>query len=403
MWRCRYPVNARSPTRIWPSVRMSALSPPRWIRSLMIPGRVSRCRCWHGSQSSTPMHSTSPTRNRLPTRSLSRTPRTTTWRRACAPVSPTSSSASASISVSAWPGFAPSAAKCRSPRSPLPATAATAATGLTASPGPILISSTVTRPSWRQVPHRPTRLPADASDPCPTIGRPSNRPLMLDIRGDREAPRPRTPRLDHPHDQALCGPKGAGDHPIQLGSHHADLRLRQLRHPEGLSQLLHPPRRDAQQVRRRHHGRQRPLRPAPALQQPLRVVAALPQLRHRQLDRPRTGVPLTPPVPVPGVHPLRGHLPVPGPAHLLDLGVHHPLRKALDHLPQKIRARRRESLLELHARNRHNVTCGHFALLRLSDNNSKDHEVAVSRQADTPVQNETVTTKQGPHTPLAWT
>ena len=35
--------------------------------------------------------------------------------------------------------------------------------------------------------------------------------LMLDMRGDREAPRPRTLRLDHPHDQALCGPKGAGD------------------------------------------------------------------------------------------------------------------------------------------------------------------------------------------------
>lgn len=34
---------------------------------------------------------------------------------------------------------------------------------------------------------------------------------MVDMRGDREAPGPRTLRLDHPHDQALCGPKGAGD------------------------------------------------------------------------------------------------------------------------------------------------------------------------------------------------
>jgi hypothetical protein len=34
---------------------------------------------------------------------------------------------------------------------------------------------------------------------------------MLDMQGDREAPRPRTLRLDHLHDQALCGPKGAGE------------------------------------------------------------------------------------------------------------------------------------------------------------------------------------------------
>ena len=38
----------------------------------MIPGRVSDCRWRHGSQSSTPTHSTSPTRKRLPTRSFSR-------------------------------------------------------------------------------------------------------------------------------------------------------------------------------------------------------------------------------------------------------------------------------------------------------------------------------------------
>jgi hypothetical protein len=194
-----------------------------------------------------------------------------------------------------------------------------------------------------------------------------------------------------------------GDHLIQLGGHDADLRLGQLRHPEGLGELLHPPRRDAQQVRRRDHGGQCPLGPPPPLQQPLRVVSAVPQLRHRQLDGPRAGVPVPPPVTIAGVHPLRGHLPVPGPAQLLDLGVHHPLRKALDHLPQQIRARRRESLLELRAGNRHNVTHGHFVLLRLSDANSKDHEVATSRHADTPVQDETVTTKQGPHTPLAWT
>src|SRR5262249_52103858 len=59
-------------------------------------------------------------------------------------------------------------------------------------------------------------------------------------------------------------------------------------------------------------------------------------------------------------------------------------REALDHLPQQIRARRLQRLLEPRARNRHNVTCGHFVLLRLVDSNSKDHEVAVSGHADTP-------------------
>jgi hypothetical protein len=40
---------------------------------------------------------------------------------------------------------------------------------------------------------------------------PAGRPHLVDMRGDREAPRPRTLRLDHPHDQALCGTKGARD------------------------------------------------------------------------------------------------------------------------------------------------------------------------------------------------
>jgi hypothetical protein len=40
--------------------------------------RRRRCRCRQGSHSSTPRHSTSPTRNPLPTNSLRRTPRATT-------------------------------------------------------------------------------------------------------------------------------------------------------------------------------------------------------------------------------------------------------------------------------------------------------------------------------------
>src|SRR5215831_15895051 len=120
---------------------MSAFRPPRCSMSLMMPGRVSSCRWLQGSQISTPRHSTSPTRNRLPIRSFSRTPRTTTWRRDWAPVRPTSSRTSASISVSALPGAGLSM-KWRSPTSPLPATAVTDSTGARASLGPMLIAST---------------------------------------------------------------------------------------------------------------------------------------------------------------------------------------------------------------------------------------------------------------------
>jgi len=77
------------------------------------------------------------------------------------------------------------------------------------------------------------------------------------------------------------------------------------------------------------------------------------------------GVLLPPPVPVAGVDPVRRDLPVPGVAADLDIRVHHPLGELPDHLPQHVRARRCQGLLELGAGNRHNVTYGHFALLRL--------------------------------------
>ena len=51
-------------------------------------------------------------------------------------------------------------------------------------------------------PRRP-QIPASPNDRA-------GHPILL-IGGDREAPRPRAPRLDHLHDQALCGPKGRGD------------------------------------------------------------------------------------------------------------------------------------------------------------------------------------------------
>ena len=77
------------------------------------------------------------------------------------------------------------------------------------------------------------------------------------------------------------------------------------------------------------------------------------------------GIPLAQPVTVAAVHPLGSDLPVAGVAAHLDIGVHHPLRKPLDHLPQQVRARRCQRLLELRAGNRRNVTCGRPGGLRM--------------------------------------
>ena len=151
---------------------------------------------------------------------------------------------------------------------------------------------------------------------------------------------------------------------VQLRCHRGHLRLGQAHDPEGGRQLLHPPGRDAQQVAGRDDRGQRPLGPPPVLQE-AREVRSLAQLGDRQLDRPGAGVPLAPPVPVAGVHPVRRDLPVPGVARDLDVGVHHPLGELPDHRTEQVRARRCQGLLELRAGNRHNVTCGHFALLRL--------------------------------------
>src|SRR6185437_11466822 len=74
-----------------------------------------------------------------------------------------------------------------------------------------------------------------------------------------------------------------------------------------------------------------------------------------------------------------------------DVGVHHPLGELPDHRAQHVRARRGQGLLELRAGNRHNVTCGHFALLRCSETTSKDREVAASHHGDTPHSGNSVT------------
>ena len=107
----------------------------------------------HGSQSSMPSHSTSPTRNRLPSSSLRSIPRVATFRRDSAAVSSmpfssaSASSASVAISVSSRSrsGWVPGPSKkFRSPLSPRPGTARTRGTGFgsTSGSGEMLISTT---------------------------------------------------------------------------------------------------------------------------------------------------------------------------------------------------------------------------------------------------------------------
>ena len=115
-------------------------------------------------------------------------------------------------------------------------------------------------------------------------------------------------------------------HPlVQLRGHLADLRLRELRHPQdarasppaGCSRPAgsRSPPPDASACSERRRCSSKPGKYDPA------------QLRDRQLDRPGPCVPLPAPVAVARVHPVRRDLPVPRVARHVDVGVHHPLRE----------------------------------------------------------------------------
>lgn len=66
-----------------------------------------------------------------------------------------------------------------------------------------------------------------------------------------------------------------GDLLVEVARHLRHLRLRQPGDPQGLHEVLHPPRRDPEQVAGRDDRGQRGLRPAAALQQPVREVGTL--------------------------------------------------------------------------------------------------------------------------------
>jgi hypothetical protein len=133
---------------------------------------------------------------------------------------------------------------------------------------------------------------------------------------------------------------------VQLGGHLRDLRLRQRGDPEALYQLVHPPRRHTEQVAGRHHRRERPLGPLATLQQPLREIRTLTQLRNRHIQRAGPSVEVAVPVPVTTVGPLRARHAVLRAAHRVGLGRQQRVDEGLQQLTQQIRTRLSQLFLQ---------------------------------------------------------
>jgi hypothetical protein len=127
-----------------------------------------------------------------------------------------------------------------------------------------------------------------------------------------------------------------------------------LRHPLDAElgyHLLDTASRDAGQIGVGDHRHERLLGPPARLQQPVREVAALAQLRDRELDRADARVPVALAIAIAAVDPLGAALAIGRTAERVDLSAHQRLGKLLHHRPQQIRAR----LLELLAQPAGNV------------------------------------------------
>lgn len=101
-----------------------------------------------------------------------------------------------------------------------------------------------------------------------------------------------------------------GDLFVPVLRHRADLRLRQLGHPEGLGELLDPAGGAAKQVCGGDHRDQGLLGPPPAFQQPVREVASAAELGDGQFDRAGPRVPLAWAISVAVIDPLVADLAV---------------------------------------------------------------------------------------------
>ena len=173
-------------------------------------------------------------------------------------------------------------------------------------------------------------------------------------------------------------------HLVQLRRHRADLRLGQAHHAQGGGELFHPPGRDTQQVRRGHHRGQRPLGPAAVLQE-------RPGSTTRAAASGWPARPSRPGCPTPAAGSRCGSSPGPAspprtPRCTRTSTSASIIRWANSRIISRSTSGPADARVSSNCapRNRHNVTYGHFALLRCHESTSKDREVAASHHGDTP-------------------
>ena len=123
---------------------------------------------------------------------------------------------------------------------------------------------------------------------------------------------------------------------VELFGHAGHLGLGQRLDAERVHQTLDAPGRHTPHVALGYHRHQGPLGAPARLEQPARVVAALAQSGHGQVDRPHPSVQGAGPVAVAAVRALRGDLAEARVAQHLHLGGHQPLGETADHVPQQI-------------------------------------------------------------------
>jgi hypothetical protein len=125
---------------------------------------------------------------------------------------------------------------------------------------------------------------------------------------------------------------------VDLLAQAAHLALGDARHAHGLDEVIDRPRRDALNIGLLDHRRQRLLGHAPGFQK-AREVAALPELRDAQFDRPGARLPVPVTISVALRPPRRVLLAIGRAGHSTDLQFHQPFGRKANHLAQKVRVR----------------------------------------------------------------
>jgi hypothetical protein len=141
---------------------------------------------------------------------------------------------------------------------------------------------------------------------------------------------------------------------VELPGELGDLRLAHPLDPELAHKLVHSPGRDSREVAVGHDLNESLLRPPAWLQQPLREVAASPQLGDLEIDRSDPSVPAAAAVTVAAVRALLAALAVGGVAGCIGICSHEHLGDHLDDVAQQVGV----GLLQLLAHEVLEVHCG---------------------------------------------